>query len=95
MSVVQVNLGRDSLAGDAVKSAGLVLHISIEIRPEFHQEKGVLRTFIVKVFKATFFLGKFVIDLSDVNSLQGEIMLGKCQPILGFKKYLYVICNTQ
>lgn len=44
--------------------------------PEFNEEECVLRAFLVELFEAALLLGKLVIDLPDVHSLEERVAVG-------------------
>lgn len=57
------------LGSDGVEGADILRDVGAQIGPEFHQEEGVLRTFVEKLLQAALFLGEFVVDLPDINRL--------------------------
>lgn len=52
-----------------VKGPHVLRDVGAQIGPEFHQEKGVLRTLVEELLEAALFLGEFVVDLPDINRL--------------------------
>lgn len=67
-------------ACNTVESTGLVLHVRIEIRPEFDKEEGVLRALVVELLETALLLREFVVDLSHINGLQQWIRIGNGGP---------------
>lgn len=44
--------------------------------PEFNQEEGVLRAFLIKLFESALLLRELVVDLPDVHSLKEWVTVG-------------------
>lgn len=64
------------LAGHSVEGARLVGQTCVEVRPALDQVEGVLRTFVVHLFKAATLFGEFIADLSDIDGLQRKHVYG-------------------
>lgn len=61
------------LTAHAIKGANIVLQVGVQIGPEFHQEKGVLWSFLVQFLQAARLLRELVIDLLHVNRFEERV----------------------
>lgn len=65
----------NSLAGYAVKRAGFILDVRIEIRPKFDKEEGSLWSLVVELFEPILFLRKLVVYLPYIYRLEQRIRI--------------------
>lgn len=60
------------LTAHAIEGTCIICDICIQVSPKFHQEKCILWSFVVQIFKSASFLREFVDYLLKVYRLQNE-----------------------